>query len=159
MKEQFTLINKEFNLNIKTDNIQQADRFDCEQDFEKLTQLTTLGKNVSILVVGDPLTATTHADFLLRCIQAGIKYKVIHNSNIMTSIGITGLQLYRLGETVSIPFFTESWKPYSFVQKIFKNLKHNLHTLCLLDIKVKELKESDVCKGYTIKDKQPLPPR
>lgn len=60
---------------------------------------------------------------------------------------------------MSIPFFTDTWKPYSFVQKIFKNLKHNLHTLCLLDIKVKELKESDVCKGYTIKDKQPLPPR
>ena len=41
-------------------------------------------------------------------------------------------QLYNFGETVSIVFWTESWKPQSFYDKIMKNLNAGLHTLCLL---------------------------
>mmetsp|Transcript_33559 Transcript_33559/g.73262 ORF Transcript_33559/g.73262 Transcript_33559/m.73262 type:complete len:114 (-) Transcript_33559:116-457(-) len=103
--------------------------------------------NVSILVIGDSLSATTHVDLLWRCKEQQIDFKVIHNAGIMSGIAITGLQLYRFGETVSIPFFTDKWKPYSFLFKLLRNLKHDLHTLCLLDIKVKELSESDVSKG------------
>lgn len=41
-------------------------------------------------------------------------------------------QLYRFGETVSIPFFDDCWKPTSFYKKIRSNRENNLHTLCLL---------------------------
>lgn len=41
-------------------------------------------------------------------------------------------QLYRFGETVSIPFFDGGWKPVSFYEKIKKNRDNNMHTLCLL---------------------------
>ena len=50
----------------------------------------------------------------------------------MNAIGICGLQLYRYGETVSIPFFTETWRPDSFYEKIQRNRNLGLHTLCLL---------------------------
>ena len=50
----------------------------------------------------------------------------------MNAIGCCGLQLYHFGETVSIPFWNESWKPDSFVDKIESNLQRGLHTLCLL---------------------------
>ena len=64
--------------------------------------------------------------------------KIIHNSSILTAIGCCGLQLYRFGETVSIPYWNNNWRPNSFYEKIISNRQRNLHTLCLLDIKVKE---------------------
>jgi len=41
-------------------------------------------------------------------------------------------QLYNFGETVSIVFWTESWQPDSFYDKIVRNVERGLHTLCLL---------------------------
>jgi len=93
---------------------------------------------VSFLVVGDPLCATTHTDLFLRAKELDIEVAVIHNASIMNAVASTGLQLYRFGETVSIPFWQDNWMPTSFVDKIEQNRKQNLHTLCLLDIKVKE---------------------
>ena len=42
------------------------------------------------------------------------------------------------GQCVSLPFWTEQWRPTSWYEKIAFNRSGNLHTLCLLDIKVKE---------------------
>ena len=39
-------------------------------------------------------------------------------------------------QTVSIVFFTDTWRPDSFYDKIAANRRLGLHTLCLLDIKV-----------------------
>mmetsp|Transcript_9222 Transcript_9222/g.16211 ORF Transcript_9222/g.16211 Transcript_9222/m.16211 type:complete len:295 (-) Transcript_9222:153-1037(-) len=94
--------------------------------------------DVALLVVGDPFGATTHTDMYLRAVQKGIKVQVIHNASIMNAIGSCGLQLYNFGQTVSIPLFQGNWKPDSFYDKIEVNAKAKLHTLCLLDIKVKE---------------------
>lgn len=57
---------------------------------------------------------------------------MVHNASVMNAIGVCGLQLYRYGETVSIPFFTDSWRPDSFYEKIQRNRNLGLHTLCLL---------------------------
>ena len=56
------------------------------------------------------------------------------------------------GQTVSVPFYTENWKPYSFIQKIAHNYKNNLHTLVLLDIRVREISEKNLIKGKQIYD-------
>lgn len=56
----------------------------------------------------------------------------------MSAIGATGLQLYNFGQTVSMVFFTDNWKPSSFYDRIKENRHIGLHTLLLLDIKVKE---------------------
>uniref|UniRef100_A0A8C6UA07 diphthine methyl ester synthase n=1 Tax=Neogobius melanostomus TaxID=47308 RepID=A0A8C6UA07_9GOBI len=64
--------------------------------------------DVAFLVVGDPFGATTH---------------IIHNASIMNAIGCC--------ETVSFVFWTESWKPESYFDKICKNRAMGLHTLCL----------------------------
>ena len=42
------------------------------------------------------------------------------------------LKLYSYGETISIVFWNDNWKPESFFDKIVRNRKMNLHTLCLL---------------------------
>lgn len=72
---------------------------------------------------------------------------MIHNASIVSAMGCCGLQVYRFGEIISIPFFTEKWRPYSFYDKIKENYDRGLHTLCLLDIKVKEPTEASLCRG------------
>ena len=65
------------------------------------------------------------------------------------------MQVYRFGEIVSIPFFTEKWRPYSFYDKIKPNVERGLHTLVLLDIKVKEPTLESLAKGKPVY----MPPR
>ncbi|XP_010556444.1 PREDICTED: probable diphthine methyl ester synthase [Tarenaya hassleriana] len=111
--------------------------------------------NVAFLVVGDPFGATTHSDLVVRAKKLGVEVEVVHNASVMNAIGICGLQLYHYGETVSIPFFTETWRPDSFYEKIKQNRSLGLHTLCLLDIRVKEPTLESLCRGK----KQYEPPR
>lgn len=103
--------------------------------------------DVGFLVVGDPFGATTHSDLVVRAKKLGVDVKVVHNASVMNAIGICGLQLYRYGETISIPFFTETWRPDSFYEKIQRNRVLGLHTLCLLDIRVKEPSLESLCRG------------
>lgn len=81
--------------------------------------------------------------------------KVVHNSSILTAVGCCGLQLYSYGEIVSIPYWTDTWRPDSFYEKIASNRQRGLHTLCLLDIKVKE----PTLESMTKKKKEYMPPR
>ncbi|CAI5492737.1 unnamed protein product, partial [Closterium sp. Naga37s-1] len=104
-------------------------------------------EDVAFLVVGDPFGATTHTDLMLRARQQGVAVSVVHNASVLNAIGATGLQLYRFGETVSIPFFTDTWQPDSFYDRIHGNAARDLHTLCLLDIKVKEPSLEAMARG------------
>ncbi|RYR76017.1 hypothetical protein Ahy_A01g000609 isoform E [Arachis hypogaea] len=90
--------------------------------------------HVAFLVVGDPFGATTHTDLVVRAKKMGIHVQIVHNASVLNAIGICGLQLYRYGQTVSIPFFTDSWRPDSFYEKIHSNRTMGLHTLCLLGL-------------------------
>ncbi|KAL8740600.1 MAG: hypothetical protein Q9190_006722 [Brigantiaea leucoxantha] len=96
-------------------------------------------EDIAFLVVGDPFSATTHTDLLLRARALHIPHTTVPNASIISAIGgATGLQLYNFGQTVSMPFFTSNWKPTSFYDRIAENVRIGLHTLVLLDIKVKE---------------------
>lgn len=129
---------------------------------------------VAFLVVGDPFrrdsalphrgcaqtnlhydSATTHTDLVLRARELSIPFQAIPNASILSAIGSTGLQLYNFGQTVSMVFFTESWKPSSFYDRIKENRQTGLHTLILLDIKVKEQSLENLARGKKIYE----PPR
>ena len=73
----------------------------------------------------------------------------------MSAIGSTGLQLYNFGQTVSMVFFTDNWKPSSFYDRVKENRQIGLHTLVLLDIKVKEQSLENLARGKKVFD----PPR
>lgn len=88
--------------------------------------------DVTLLVVGDPFGATTHTDFIIRAQEQNIKFQVVHNASIMNAVGCCGLQLYSFGETISIPYWSDTWQPDSFYDKIKVNVANNFHTLCLL---------------------------
>ena len=68
----------------------------------------------------------------------------------MSAIGVTGLQLYNFGQTVSMVFFTETWRPSSFYDRVKENRSIGLHTLVLLDIKVKEQSVENLARGRKI---------
>ncbi|KAA6415132.1 MAG: diphthine synthase [Lasallia pustulata] len=106
--------------------------------------------DVAFLVVGDPFGATTHTDLVLRARELDIPVQNIPNASIMSAIGNTGLQLYNFGQTVSMVFFTETWKPSSFYDRIKENRQIGLHTLVLLDIKVKEQSLENLARGRKI---------
>lgn len=130
-----------------------ADREMIENDFDEKILEKAKSSKVALLVVGDPFSATTHIDLYTRAVKSGVKIEVLNNASIMNSCGISGLSLYRFGETVSIPFFTETWKPCSFMEKIVINMNCDFHTLVLLDIKVKEISEENLCRGKKIYEK------
>lgn len=132
-----------------------ADRDMVEAEFEQEIMSKAEKGKVCLLVVGDPFSATTHVDLYLRAIKANVKIEVLNNASIINACGVSGLSLYRFGEIISIPYFTEKWKPYSFYEKIMKNKKNDQHTLLLLDIKVKEVSEENLARGKMIYE----PPR
>ncbi|KAG6546938.1 hypothetical protein Mapa_011554 [Marchantia paleacea] len=131
-----------------------ADREMVEQMAERILDEAQTS-DVAFLVVGDPFGATTHSDLVVRAKSMGLKVEVIHNASVMNAVGACGLQLYRFGEAISIPFFTETWRPDSFYDKIKANRSIGLHTLCLLDIRVKEPSVEALCRGR----KEYEPPR
>ncbi|KAM9687197.1 diphthine methyl ester synthase isoform 1-T1 [Trichechus inunguis] len=126
-----------------------ADREEVEQKADNILEDADLS-DVAFLVVGDPFGATTHSDLVLRAAKRGIPYRVIHNASIMNAVGCCGLQLYKFGETVSIVFWTDTWRPESFFDRVKKNRQNGMHTLCLLDIKVKEQSLENLIKGRKI---------
>jgi len=107
-------------------------------------------EDIAFLVVGDPFGATTHTDLVLRARELKIPFSTVPNASIMSAIGATGLQLYNFGQTVSMVFFTDTWKPASFYDRIRENRDIGLHTLVLLDIKVKEQSLENMARGRKI---------
>lgn len=99
--------------------------------------------------------ATTHTDLVLRARELKIPISTVPNASIMSGIGACGLQLYNYGQTVSMVFFTDSWKPASFYDRIKENRSIGLHTLVLVDIKVKEQSLENMARGRLIYE----PPR
>lgn len=118
-------------------NITLANRKKVENDDNEIIK-NSKSKNVAFLVAGDSMAATTHIDLYLRAKKEGIKCFVIHNSSIMTAVGVTGLQLYKFGKTTSIPMENENIEtPYDVLKG---NLSLGLHTLFLLDLNPEEEK-------------------
>ncbi|KAG0259652.1 diphthine synthase [Mortierella polycephala] len=131
-----------------------ADREMVESDSDTiLANAQTV--NVAFLVVGDPFGATTHTDLVIRAKELSIPVETIHNASIMNAIGACGLQLYNFGQTISMVWFTDTWRPDSWYNRVKENSDIGLHTLCLLDIKVKEQSLENMARGRLIYE----PPR
>lgn len=96
-------------------------------------------KVVGFLVPGDPMTATTHIDLRIRAHDLGWDTDIVHGASAFTAIpGVLGLQHYKFGRTVTIPFPQKGFDPQSPFEQLEENLKHGLHTLALLDIQSAE---------------------
>lgn len=132
-----------------------ADREFVEERADEMLDATSGDGGAAFLVVGDPFGATTHSDLWLRARQRGIHVEVVHNASIMNAVAVTGLQLYRFGQAISLCFWTETDRPTSYYPKLVENRRLGLHTLCLLDIKVKEPSLESLARGKKVYE----PPR
>ncbi len=101
------------------------------------------------LTAGDPMAATTHVDLRLRAEKEGVETKVIHSSSIFSAVpSILGLQHYKFGRTVTLPFKREGEEyPSSPYENILENEERGLHTLVLLDINSESKRYMDVEEG------------
>jgi len=128
--------------------ISGVSRRDLEEDKgKKILKPAKEGKTV-LLVPGDPLIATTHVDLRIRAEREGIKTRVLHGASIVSAVvGLSGLQNYKYGRSVTIPFPEQdvvSETPYNVIRE---NKKRGLHTLCFLDIKAEEKRYMTINEG------------
>ncbi|MGB1432808.1 MAG: diphthine synthase [Candidatus Poseidoniaceae archaeon] len=106
-------------------------------DVEQPTRLFELaeGSLVALLVVGDPLQATTHVDLQLRAAEHGVPCHVIHGLSITGMVtGAAGLSNYRFGRQTTLTYPHGSWIATSPLETIAVNRHLGLHTLVLLDL-------------------------
>jgi len=90
---------------------------------------------VALLVVGDPLQATTHVDLQLQAAEAGIECHVFHGVSITTLVtGAIGLSNYKFGRQTTLTYPYGGWVATSPLEVIAANMHQNLHTLALLDL-------------------------
>ena len=91
--------------------------------------------SVALLVVGDPMQATTHIDLEARCMEEGIGYEVIPGMSATSlAVSLSGLQSYKFGRQVTLPYPYGDYLATSPLEMILRNLEGGLHTLVLLDL-------------------------
>ena len=92
-------------------------------------------ESVALLVVGDPMQATTHIDLEDRCVEQGIGFHVIPGlSATALAVSLSGMQSYRFGRQVTLPFATSDYLPTSPLKMLCNNFENGLHSLVLLDL-------------------------
>ena len=126
--------------------IEVRDRAGVEQDPEPILAAAET-EDVVFLTAGDTMISTTHSDLRVRAADRGIETRVIHGVTAETAAsGLTGLQNYRFGKAVTLPFpFVHGAGdvPPSVIDAIDANQDRGLHTLVYLDIKVDYYRRRD----------------
>lgn len=122
-----------------------ADRELVEQNAESTILEDAKSQDTAFLVIGDPMCATTHIDLYQRARQLNIECEIIHNASIISAVGVTGLQVYKLGKTTSIPFDNPDVEtPYRVLEQ---NQEAGLHTLFLLDLRPEQTRYMTVAQA------------
>ncbi len=90
---------------------------------------------IALMVVGDPLQATTHIDLEARCAEEGVGFGVVPGMSATSlAISLSGLQSYKFGRQVTIPYPYGNYLATSPLEMLLSNMSSGLHTLILLDL-------------------------
>jgi diphthine synthase len=118
--------------------IEVRDREGVEQHPDPILSAAADGDAV-FLTAGDTMISTTHVDLRLRAHERGIETRLVHGVTAQSAASsLTGLQNYRFGKAVTLPFpYAHGGDdvPQSVVESIEANRERGLHTLVYLDIK------------------------
>ena len=96
---------------------------------------------VGFVTAGDTMAATTHVDLRIQAEEEGIPVRVFHGISIFSACPSSlGLQPYKFGRTVTLPFIDDGYHPRSPYDHICENRERGLHTMILLDIRADELR-------------------
>ena len=92
-----------------------------------------------LLVAGDPFVATTHVALRVAVERWGHAWRYIPGATVLSAVpSLLGLQHYRFGRTVSLPFPEPNFAPSSPLELIRRNRASDAHTLVLLDLRPEE---------------------
>jgi diphthine synthase len=90
------------------------------------------------------MVATTHLSLRIMAEEMGIETRIVHNASIITAApGLLGLQHYKFGRIVSLPWPQENYFPTSPYDAILENHSRGLHTLILLDLNPEPMRAGD----------------
>lgn len=106
-------------------------------EIEDAAELLELAKSslVAVMIVGDPLQATTHVDLQLQANEMGVPCRVMHGISITTILsGAIGLSNYKFGRSTTLTYPYGGWIATSPLEVIASNQYQGLHTLVLLDL-------------------------
>jgi diphthine synthase len=138
-------------------DVEVRDRAGVEQHPEEILDAAE-DEDAAFLTAGDTMISTTHVDLRLRAIERGIETRVVHGVTAQTAAsGLTGLQNYRFGKAVTLPFpyaHGADGVPQSVVDSIEANRERGLHTVVYLDIKAEreEYMTADVAAEMLAED-------
>jgi diphthine synthase len=144
--------------------VQRLGRAELESEGPVLEALDRSSR-VVLLAVGDPFSATTHVALRLAVERAGHAWTYVPNASILTgAAGFLGLQHYRFGRTVSLPFPSQGFAPRSPVEQIAGNRERGLHSLVLLDLRPEDGEFLTAAKALALlRERDPegavIPPR
>jgi diphthine synthase len=117
--------------------IEILDRMQVEEEETIIEKARTM--RVGFVTAGDTMSATTHVDLLIRARDEGIPTELYHGVSVFTACpSALGLQPYKFGRTVTLPFIENGYHPRSPYDHIVQNRCAGLHTLILLDIRALE---------------------
>ncbi len=96
---------------------------------------------VGFITAGDTMAATTHVDLRIQAKEDGIPVEMYHGISIFSACPTSvGLQPYKFGRTVTLPFMEDGYQPRSPYDHIMENKTRGLHTMILLDIHADEMR-------------------
>ena len=94
---------------------------------------------VGFVTAGDTMSATTHVDLMIQAKEEGIPTTLYNGISIFSACPTAlGLQPYKFGRTVTLPFIEDGYQPQSPYDNILENKERGLHTMVLLDIHADE---------------------
>jgi len=97
--------------------------------------------SVGFITAGDTMAATTHVDLLIQAAEEGITTRVYHGISIFSACPTSlGLQPYKFGRTVTLPFIESGYHPRSPYDHLVNNKREGVHSMVLLDIKADEMR-------------------
>jgi len=101
----------------------------------EILEAAALPGGAVLLVPGDPMAATTHVALRVEALRRGLPVRLLFAPSVThTAFSEAGLQHYKSGRVVSLPYPEKSYAPTSPAERILENRAAGLHTLVLLDI-------------------------
>ncbi len=107
-------------------------RADLEDKIDSILNRAKI-MNISLAVLGDPLLATTHMNFVVESKKSGVLCTVVHNTSIVSLLtSCCGLHPYKFGRVTTI--IRESGTPATSVYfTLYDNLIKGTHSIFLLE--------------------------
>jgi len=127
--------------------IEVIHRHQVEEGGEELVS-EAKDKRIGFITAGDTMAATTHVDLRIQAAIEEIPVRLFHGISVFSACPSSlGLQPYKFGRTVTLPFLETDYHPQSPYDNIMENKIRGLHSMILLDIRAEQLRYMTAKEG------------